>query len=299
MKNLYVLSDSEVTYTPETKKDKMCTVYFPADCKNNCKFCTSKVFYKNNKPNPKKVLKWLHALADSEVSEIVITGGEPMSDLNILKEILDICKNKTVYINTTFLENGKDEFIKLVNSHKCVKGINISRHSTSYKKDSLYLYGIAHDEDILKINTNVRINCFVGEKIDKNNMKKVLNRWEKIWKQKKGQKLDVSFRHDYNKIVNENLHLLNTESIIAATEVGNYYGRVYCHACDKVLFKTKNGMDFRIHRGLPNTRIKIGNIVEMQELVLFPDGILCTDWDKSQDGLEYYMKLLNIKNTNN
>jgi hypothetical protein len=24
----------------------------------------------------------------------------------------------------------------------------------------------------------------------------------------------------------------------------------------------------------------------MQELVLFPDGILCTDWDKSQDGLE-------------
>ena len=40
MKNLYVLSDSEVTYTPETKKDKMCTVYFPADCKNNCKFCT-------------------------------------------------------------------------------------------------------------------------------------------------------------------------------------------------------------------------------------------------------------------
>ena len=130
-------------------------------------------------------------------------------------------------------------------------------------------------------------------------MKKVLNRWEKIWKQKKGQKLDVSFRHDYNKIVNENLHLLNTESIMAATEVGNYYGRVYCHACDKVLFKTKNGMDFRIHRGLPNTRIKIGNIVEMQELVLFPDGILCTDWDKSQDGLEYYMKLLNIKNTNN
>ncbi len=295
MKSLYVLSDSEVTYTPDTKKDKMCTVYFPADCKNNCKFCTSKAFYKKNKPNPKEVLKWLHALAKSDVSEIVITGGEPMTDLNLLKEMLDICENKTVYINTTFLENGKDDFIKLVNTHKCVKGINISRHTTSYNNDSKFLNGIAHDEDILKIKTNVRINCFVGEKIDKTKMKQVLNRWEPIWEQKKDHKLDISFRHDYNKVVNENMHLLDTESIVAATEVGVYYGRVYCHACDKVLFKTKKGMDFRIHRGLPNTRVKIGNIVEMQELVLFPDGVLCTDWDKTQDGLQYYMKLLNIK----
>ena len=56
METLYVLSDSEVTYTPETKKDKMCTVYFPANCKNDCKFCTSKIFYEQNKPNPKEVL---------------------------------------------------------------------------------------------------------------------------------------------------------------------------------------------------------------------------------------------------
>jgi organic radical activating enzyme len=295
MKKIFILSDSEVTYTPETKKDKMCTVYFPADCKNDCKFCTSKIFYEQNKPNQKKVLKWLQALADSLVSEIVITGGEPMSDLALLKEILTICKNKTVYINTTFLDNDKEEFIKLVNSFHNVKGINISRHTKSYKLDSVILRGIAKDEEILKIKTNVRINCFVGEKIEKDKMKQILNRWEPIWEQKKDHKLDISFRHDYNKVVPENLHLLETESIKAATEVGNYYGRVYCHACDKVLFKTKKGMDFRIHRGLPNTRVKIGNIIEMQELVLFPDGKLCTDWDKTQDGLEYYLKLLNIK----
>ena len=295
MKKIFILSDSEVTYTPETKKDKMCTVYFPADCKNDCKFCTSKIFYEQNKPNPKKVLKWLQALADSDVSEIVITGGEPMSDLTLLKEILTICKNKTVYINTTFLDNDKEEFIKLVNSFHNVKGINIFRHTKSDKLDSLILRGIAKDEEILKIKTNVRINCFVGDKIDKDKMKQILNRWEPIWEQKKDHKLDISFRHDYNKVVPENLHLLETESIKAATEVGNYYGRVYCHACDKVLFKTKKGMDFRIHRGLPNTRVKIGNIIEMQELVLFPDGKLCTDWDKTQDGLEYYLKLLNIK----
>lgn len=291
----YILCDSEVTYTPDTKKDKMCTVYFPADCKNNCKFCTSKIFYKENRPNKEKVLKWLYALANSDVSEIVFTGGEPMSDLDLLNEMLEICKNKNVYINTTFLNVGKERFIKLINDYSCVKGVNISRHSDSYYIDSIMLNDIASDEDVLDINTNVRINCFVGEKISKDKMQSILNRWEKVWERKNNNSLDVSFRHDYNIMNSNNLHLLDTESIVAATEVGEYYGRVYCHACDKVLFKTKRGMDFRIHRGLQNTRVKIGKIVEMQELVLFPDGELCTDWDKTTDGLEEYMRILNIK----
>ena len=291
----YILCDSEVTYTPLTKKDKMCTVYFPADCKNDCRFCTSKVFYKENKPNRDKVLEWLRALGDSDVSEIVFTGGEPMSDLSLLKEMLEICKEKNVYINTTFLENGKDEFIDLVNKYDCVKGINVSRHFESFYIDSKILNGIAEDEELLKINTNVRINCFVGERISRDKMINILTRWEKIWEKKNGNSLDVSFRHDYNTITPESLHLLDTESIYAATEVGEYYGRVYCHACDKVLFKTKRGMNFRIHRGLQNTRVKIGHIVEMQELVLFPDGVLCTDWDKTCDGLDSYLQMLNVK----
>lgn len=290
----YILCDSEVTYTPDTKKDKMCTVYFPADCKNNCKFCTSKVFYENNRPNREKVLEWLYALADSDVSEIVFTGGEPMSDIDLLEKMLEICKDKNVYINTTFLNNGKDVFVDLVNRYSCVRGINISRHCETYEKDLLLLDGIAEDEAILDINCNVRINCFVGEKISKEKMESIIKRWEKIWKRKNNKSLDVSFRHDYNVITPEILHLLDTDSIKAATEVGNYYGRVYCHACDKVLFKSKNGMDFRIHRGLQNTRVKIGNITEMQELVLFPDGILCTDWDKTTDGIEEFMEILNI-----
>lgn len=291
----YILCDSEVTYTPDTKKDKMCTVYFPADCKNNCKFCTSKIFYKENRPNREKVLHWLYRLADSDVSEIVFTGGEPMSDLNLLDKMLEICKNKNVYINTTFLNSGKEKFIELVNKYNCVKGINISRHSDSYDVDKVMLNDIGKDEDLLTINTNVRINCFVGQKISKEKMEKILNRWEKVWLKKNNNSLDVSFRHDYNVITPEILHLLNTESIVAATEVGEYYGRVYCHACDKVLFKTKRGMNFRVHRGLQNTRVKIGNIVEMQELVLFPDGMLCTDWDKTTDGLSEFLKILNVK----
>ncbi len=295
MKNKYILSDSEVTYTPETKKDKMCTVYFPNDCNNNCKFCTSKAFYKDNVPNPTEVLDWLKAFRNSNLTEIVITGGEPMSNLDLLEKMLKICSNKNVYINTTFLENGKDKFINLINKYKNVKGINISRHSESYEKDKKILNSISKDEDVLGINTNVRINCFVGDKILVDKMKSIINRWEPIWEQKKDHKLDLSFRHDYNKMLPETMHLLETESMKAATEIADYYGRVYCHACDKVLFKTKKGMDFRIHRGLQNTRIKIGSIVEMQELVLFPDGKLCTDWDKTTDEIKEYLKVLNIK----
>lgn len=294
MNNKYVLSDSEVTYTLETKKDKMCTVYFPNDCKNDCKFCTSKAFYNMNIPNKEAVIEWLKAFEKSDLTEIVITGGEPMSDINLLKIMLFICKNKNVYINTTFLENGKEEFIELVNSYKNVKGINISRHTDSYDKDCNILKGIAKDQDVLKINTNVRINCFVGNSISADKMARIIKRWEPIWEKKNNNSLDISFRHDYNIIVPETLHALDTESILAATSLADYYGRVYCHVCDKVLFKTKKGMNFRIHRGLQNTRIKIGNITEMQELVLFPDGALCTDWDKTTDGIEEYLHILNI-----
>lgn len=291
----YVLCDSEITYTPDSKKDKMCTIYFPADCKNNCKFCTSKIFYSLNPPNKEKVLKWLRLFRESDLSEIVITGGEPMSDLNLLNEILELCSNKNVYINTTFLNDGKEKFIELLKKYLNIKGINISRHSISYEKDCALLNNIAKDEDVLKIPTNVRINCFVGQKISKEKMQKVIDRWEPIWRKKENHTLDISFRHDYNTTTEENMHLLNTPSIKAATQIANYYGRVYCHACDKVLFKTKSGMDFRIHRGLQKTRVKIGNIVEMQELVLFPDGVLCTDWDKTTIGLKEFMKILNIK----
>lgn len=290
----YILSDSEVTYTKNTKKDRMCTVYFPKDCPNNCKFCTSKEFYNKNKPNKEKVLDWLKSFENSELTEIVITGGEPMSDIELLRKMLEYCKNKNVYINTTFFYRNLDEFINLVNEYTCIKGINISRHTESYEKDSKILKNIAKDEEVLRINTNVRINCFVGEKINKDKMEQVINRWEPLWEKK--ESLDLSFRHDYNTINESILHLLDTESIRSATEVGEYYGRVYCHACDKVLFKTKKGMNFRIHRGLQKTRVKIGNIIEMQEMVLFPDGVLATDWDKTQDGLEYYLELLNIRN---
>lgn len=294
----YVLADTEVTYTPLTKKDMMCTVYFPHDCDNNCKFCTSKPFYLENVPNKEKVLEWLKSLSESNVSDFVITGGEVMTDLELLIEMLEILKHKTVYINTTFLNKNKDRFIEIVNHYPNIKGINISRHCETFEMDNLILSGVAPDEDILKINTNVRINCYVGMNINQDKMAKILYRWEKIWKLKEKNTLDVSFRHDYNRMTEENLHILDTESIKSATELANYYGRVYCHVCDKVLFKTKNGMSFRIHRGLQNTRISFGNIVEMQELVLFPDGVLCTDWDKTTDGLEEYLEILNIQNMN-
>ena len=293
--NKYILSDHEVSYTPDTQKDKMCTVYFPNDCNNNCKFCTSKVFYENNIPNKEAVLEWLNAFYDSDLTEIVITGGEPMSDLDLLEEMLYLCRNKNVYINTTFLEEGKERFINLVNQYKNIKGINISRHCETYEEDSKLLNNIAKDEDVLLIDTNVRINCFVGDKIREDKMAKIIRRWEPIWEKKNNNALDLSFRHDYNKIVPETLHALDTESICAATTLADFYGRVYCHVCDKVLFKTKKGMDFRIHRGLQNTRIMLGNLIEMQELVLFPDGYLCTDWDKTTDGIDEYLKMLNIE----
>lgn len=287
-----MLADTEVEYTPFTQKDHQITVYFPFNCLNNCKFCTSKEFYNTYKSNKEKVLNVLKKIGKSEITQVSITGGEPSSNIPLLAEMLELIKTKKVYINTTFLRETRDDFCNLINSYENIKGINISRHKTSFKEDCKLLYNICSDKDILKINTNVRINIFCGEEILKGDMLLHLARWEKIFKKKSN--LDLSFRHDYNKITEKNLHDLNTNSIKNATELAEYYGHVYCHVCDKLLFKTKSGMNFRIHRGLNCTRIKIGNIIEMQEMVLFPDGELCTDWDYTKDGLEEFCKILKI-----
>ena len=122
------------------------TIYTPVDCNNNCKFCTSKNEYKNI--NKEKVMEQLKFISSSQIQEIVITGGEVMNDVDTLRDMVNIVSNKTVYINTTYINNNLYKFVELVNSKDNIKGINISRHSTSYDEDCKLLHNIAQDEFI-------------------------------------------------------------------------------------------------------------------------------------------------------
>lgn len=47
-----------------------------------------------------KTLEVLRRIADSDIEDIMITGGEPCDNLDYLGKMLDILKDKIVYVNT-------------------------------------------------------------------------------------------------------------------------------------------------------------------------------------------------------
>ena len=80
-----------------------CTIFVPWDCSNNCPFCTSKEMYSRMKDdfNLEEIINKIKILNNNPIiHEYVLTGGEPLSNLDNLKKIVS-AMDKVVYINTT------------------------------------------------------------------------------------------------------------------------------------------------------------------------------------------------------
>lgn len=45
--------------------------------------------------------------------------------------------------------------------------------------------------------------------------------------------------------------------------------------------KYPSNFSVHLHRGIERTALHFGNVVEVNDIILFPDGTLCYDWDKS------------------
>ena len=77
------------------------TIYVPYDCGNNCSFCTSKQMYKNLEPNLELLWKNLKLInRTSSIQDVVLTGGEPFANLEVLQQIIDkILYKKLILFN--------------------------------------------------------------------------------------------------------------------------------------------------------------------------------------------------------
>ena len=64
------------------------TVFVPWDCEKHCPFCTSKEFYSSMECSLPKVLMSLEYLCSTGIREVVVSGGEPFSNLDGLEQIL-------------------------------------------------------------------------------------------------------------------------------------------------------------------------------------------------------------------
>ena len=259
------------------RKNLALTVMVPFDCPNNCPFCESKKEYAKNRPNLYGVLKtmeWFFKTNNTvDVPEVVITGGEPMADIRALYAIINtIPSDKDVYINTTLIKRNFDAFVELVNKHPQIKGINVSRHCTTYEEDRKTLHGIVADNEISRIKKSVRINCVIKDR-KHSFIRGVIARWENTG-------VELSFREDFNEMTEEELHNPYSHSLPYVATVKEYLGHTFCKVCDTTSFRSCRGMIIRYHKGLKNTFISLGgNKYEINDIIIRQDGSIFCDWD--------------------
>jgi len=259
------------------------TVYVPYDCPNNCEFCTSKQEYSRGS-NLENIKEQLKQVRKSSINEVVFTGGEPMANCKTLLELISLVDNKDVYINTSLIYPTFEMFCDLVNFTKCIKGINISRHAVDFEHENLSL--ISRDHFVNMINKPIKINVVIGENATSSYFKSVLKRWGYY-------DVKVSFRADFNKTTPEELHNLGDVTLQELLKFGEFVDRKYCDVCDTTLMKRENQL-YEYHRGLETTSIKLGNSIIVNDIIIFPDGEMCYDWNRKSKGIQEMKEQFNF-----
>ena len=259
------------------------TIMVPFDCPNNCPFCESKKEYAKNRPSLDGVVNAVkHIFRDNntlDIPEVVITGGEPMANILALRKIINVIpSDKDIYINTTCVRHNFNEFVALVNSDPQIKGVNISRHSTTYEEDCKTLHGIVPDEWLSKFEKSVRINCVIKDR-KHSFFRSVISRWE-------GKGVELSFREDFNTMTAEELHNPYSLSLPYVATAKEYLGHTQCKVCDTTTFRSARGLVVRYHKGIKNTLVCLGDDkYEINDIVVRQDGQVFCDWDFSNKTL--------------
>lgn len=283
------------------RSDFSVTVYVPWNCTNNCTFCSSKQDYNRIKSDFERLKSSLQLIRDSMLPIVVFTGGEPSADIEKLRELLSIVDNKVVYINTSLPKNNSKEFINLVNNTNCIKSISISRHRHTYEEDSLILHNIVEDKEILKIKKPVRINVVAQNEntFSTESIKKYVERWSKIANLKGcSASLILNLRGNYVTQDISQLHEMTNCKVINDLAHNYYYlSHTFCNVCDTCTFIKFN--EFRedelvinYHRGVMHTSVPFGNIMEVNDLIIFQNGDICYDWDGKCENISDFLDVI-------
>lgn len=266
------------------------TVFVPWDCENNCPFCTTKSLYSSMDLSLKNVIASLKELLKTDVREIVITGGEPFSNLEGLDQILETIyehEGKKVYINTSFPRKTQNEqTLELIEKYRCfVRGINVSRHNGISQEDRLFLRSV-----------DCRIPVRINHIVDETTAKHMTNDYiEKLIYEASFVSSSLCFRYDYRKVLDteqlKSIHIndfLNRLFEMASLSYVNSHG---CLVCNTDVFSFKQGMrdyDVLFHRGISQTFVRTRMYGIINDIVLFPNGVVRLDWNDDAPALIDY-----------
>lgn len=246
-----------------------CTIFVPFDCDNNCPFCTSKKMYKNIKLNPEKIIENVLKINENpDVTEYVLTGGEPFANLDETKRIINAMEKKC-FINTTLpLVKNIHEVIEYINSEPKIKGVNVSRHI------GYTFSGVADLSLIDKIKKPIRINTVINKHFTFDAFKEFVKEWGSDSRM-------INLRADYTKLDTTTLKSRDAVEEFLSEEY-RFNGAGGCLVCHSSSFEADNCY-VQYHRGLMFSSVRFGEKTYINDVIITPDGNIYKDWDFVDD----------------
>lgn len=248
-----------------------CTVFVPWDCRNHCRFCTSKAMYGQRECNMDAIRAQIYVVNNNPaIREFVFTGGEPLADIGQLQLLLD-ATDKPVYVNTTFPTNGNaDELIKFINDSKIV-GVNISRHM-----DQAFCESVLPYFEFKRIKKPLRLNVVLSGDFDIDAFMEFLAPLRGLRKN-----MVICLRADYRKVTKDTLK--NRDSVFdALMEKFEYAGSHGCMVCNDDRFYDDD-LVVSYHRGLEHSLVTYGDKRYVNDVIVTMDGMVYPDWDMAED----------------
>jgi len=269
------------------------TVFVPYDCDNHCPFCINKAEYSDtSKFNINEIIRSIRIMdAMTPYCDFVFTGGEPLSNLEMLQMMLDaIPHTHKVFINTTLPTRGKyneEDLAKFLNTNYDqgnITGINVSRHLKHYVHEcSDSIFGM--------IKFQTRINCVLYKEFNQEDIIAFVERFKQYTTY-------IQFRRDYCITTVDNLYDEENDVILKclkdAFEYIGPFGQ-YRMRCGYEF--NHNGYKVTYHKTLPYSKLpalfkegtkdelpyadiktNIGKFI-LYDIIIKQDGTIKEDWD--------------------
>lgn len=266
------------------------TIFVPWDCNKNCSFCTTKKDYKKKLSTVKNIrdtAEYLLKKFEFFISDIVISGGEPLDNIDGLLELLKLKESwyTKKYLNTSFpkiREEDRDKFKELLTK---IDGINISRHvGHNYSEFASY-------EEIIELVGNavpVRINILLNEHLNPwaTGYEAIVKHIEEI---KKYNYFNIQLRANYN-LTNAYAKDAHRFGLDTSTDMTSMYIRAYgnatytsCGVCSTISAPyNKKGNTISFHKGLRSTASYYSTdySYHINDLIITASNEVKIDWDE-------------------
>ena len=94
---------------------------------------------------------------------------------------------------------------------------------------------------------------------------------------------------------------MTNSKVVNDLAISYYYkSHSFCNVCDTCTFIKLNELKetkliINYHRGLMHTAIQFGNIVELNDLIIFQNGDICYDWDGKKENISIFLDMIQQK----